>query len=141
MEGETITSLEQLKNLRPSYAQTYGRPEYGLTDRRWQQDFAILKLYVTPYSGNPKKISARYARELFKQNGNEDIEYQGMTSWQSYCRYINDVLKVIKNGETDYCYFKYQILELLKFHYDTLRTKYHDGQGYWSVWLERRNDV
>ena len=133
--------IKRLKELNGEHVQSCGQPEYGLTDKQWQQDLAVLKLRVTPHPKGRKKMSGKYICEHFRQNGDQNIEYPGMTDWQSYCRYINDVLKVIQKGGVDYCYYKYQILELLKFHYDTLKTQYHDGQGYWSVWLERRRNV
>lgn len=60
--------------------------------------------------------------------------YPGCTNYQEYCSYINDVLSNIRAGQKDYGYFIYQIMDLAKFHYHDLRTKYCDG--YWEVWLE-----
>ena len=62
-------------------------------------------------------------------------EYSGATNWQEYCSFINDVLRNIRAGQIDYVYYIYHILDLLKFHYEDLKTRYRDG--YWEVWLDK----
>lgn len=128
--------LEDLKNIKPTRTTT-GRPSDNLTDKEWQQQLAFKKLYITPYDKKHTRMGGKYSRECTKtqNHSNEDKIYDGVTNWQSYCSYINDVLKNIRSGGVDYCYFAYQIFDLLKFHYNDLKTKYHDG--YWEVWLER----
>lgn len=124
-------NLQTLKNTVPRRLSN-GRPSTTLTDKEWQTRLEIMKLYITPYK-NKTRMSGRFSRE----SGNEytDKEYDGITNWQSYCSFINSILQTIRNGEHDFCYFDYQIADLLKFHYDTLRTRYKDG--YFEVWLER----
>lgn len=112
-----------------------GRPDASLTDKEWQNEFALRKLYITPYSKHVTKFGGKYSQGRKSWNSEFDGEYKGVTNWQQYCSYINSVLSAIRSGEHDYCYYKYQIMDLLKFHYDTLRTRYCDG--YWEVWLER----
>ena len=82
-----------------------------------------------------RKLSGKYSKESGIWNEETMGTYYGCTSWQSYCSYINDVLNNIRMGQIDYCYYIFQIMELARFHYNTLRTKYCDG--YWEVWLER----
>lgn len=126
----------RLKEMKPSFfSMGNGRPEPGLTDKEWQEELAIRKLYITPYGKYVAKLTGRYSRESNLWNSEINGEYHGPTNWKQYCDYINSVLSAIRSGERDYCYYKYQIMDLLKFHYDTLRTKYRDG--YWEVWLER----
>lgn len=125
----------RLKEMKPSFFRMgNGRPEFGLTDKEWQEEFAIRKLYVTPYKQYHTKMGGRYSQDVRKWNEDENGEYKGATNWQQYCFYINSILSSIRHGEHDYCYYKYQIMDLLKFHHDTLRTRYCDG--YWEVWLE-----
>lgn len=112
-----------------------GRPEPGLTDKEWQNELSIRKLYITPHPKRITKLGGRYSRGANLWNPEIDGEYHGTTNWQQYCTYINSVLSTIRSGDHDYCYYKYQIMDLLKFHYESLRTKYCDG--YWEVWLER----
>lgn len=112
-----------------------GRPSSTLTNIQWQEELKFRKLYITPYDKPLSRISGKYSRgfsDKLDQNGN--TVYTGITNWQVYCSYINDVLKNIRKGQVDYCYFAYQVLDLLKFHFDELCTKYRDG--YWEVWLE-----
>lgn len=128
--------ISRLTEMKPSFFRMgNGRPEPGLTDKEWQEEFAIRKLYVTPYKQYHTKMGGRYSQDVRKWNEDKNGEYKGATNWQQYCFYINSVLSAIRSGERDYCYYKYQIMDLLKFHYDTLRTRYCDG--YWEVWLER----
>lgn len=127
--------ISRLTEMNPSFFRMgNGRPESGLTDKEWQEEFAIRKLYVTPYKQYHTKMGGRYSQDVRKWNEDENGEYKGVTNWQRYCFYINSILSSIRSGEHDYCYYKYQIMDLLKFHHDTLRTRYCDG--YWEVWLE-----
>lgn len=131
-----MITLYELNSLRPSSSSpASGRPKPGLTNSKWQQEFLLLKLQITPYPTEKRKLTGRYSEEKSKQNQEGTVEYKGTTNWQRYCWYINDVLRAIRGGNVDFCYFRYQIIELLRFHYDTLRTKYHTD-GYWSVWLD-----
>jgi len=124
-------NLQDLKDIRPTRI-TNGRPSSTLTDREWQKQFALMKLYITPHDKSVRCLKGKYTKESGKHI--EDKMYYGITNWQSYCSYINDVLRNIRAGERDWCYFGYQIVDLLKFHFDDLKTKYCDG--YWEVWLE-----
>lgn len=127
--------LEQLRKMK-IVSNTDGRPSDTLTDEKWQREFEVRKLFVHPNDQKHTKMNGPYSREPGVWNDKSDAGYPGPTNWQSYCSYMNDVLRNIRSGQTDYCYFIYQILDLLKFHYDELKTKYCDG--YWEVWLERR---
>ena len=128
--------ISRLNEMKPSFFRMgNGRPESGLTDREWQEELSIRKLYITPYTKHITKLGGKYSQGPNRWNSDTDGEYHGATNWQQYCTYINSVLSAIRKGEHDYCYYKYQIIDLLCFHYDTLRTKYCDG--YWEVWLER----
>ena len=126
-------NFEDLKNIKPTRT-THGRPSYNLTDKKWQTEFELMKLYVKPYPKHITRMSSTYLMDITSKDENGENKYDGKTNWQSYCAYINDVLTELKLGHVDYCYFGYQIHQLLKFHHDALRTKYCDG--YWKVWLE-----
>lgn len=128
-------TLKQLRKRR-IISNTDGRPSDTLTDEKWQIEFEARKSFVRPYDKEHTKMNGPYSKESGVWSDTSDTKYPGPTNWQSYCSYINDVLQNIRSGQTDYCYFIYQILDLLKFHYDDLKTKYCDG--YWEVWLERR---
>lgn len=127
-------TLEELREMR-IISNTNGRPSSTLTNEKWQKEFNVRKLFITPYSKEVKKLKGQYSKESGMWNEETQGTYYGCTSWQSYCSYINDILNNIRSGQVDYCYYIYQILDLIKFHYEDLRTKYCDG--YWEVWLER----
>lgn len=135
MERYKHMTLEELRRKR-IISNTEGRPLDSLTDEKWQKEFEIRKYFVTPYkNGENMKLGRLYHKEPGKWNEETNGTYCGATNWQSYCSFINDILKNLRAGQVDYCYYIYQILELLKFHHDDLRTKYCNG--YWSVWLEK----
>ena len=127
-------TLEELKEMR-IISNTNGRPDSNMTDERRQKEFNVRKLFITKKKKKHKRMGGKFSRESGTWNEEKDGEYLGMTNYQEYCSYINDVLKNIRAGQIDYCYFIYHIMDLLKFHHDDLRTKYCDG--YWEVWLEK----
>lgn len=127
-------TLEQLRELR-LISNTNGRPASSMTDEKWQKEFNLRKLFIKPHPKEITKLKGQYLKESNKWNEETQGIYYGCTSWQSYCSYINDILNNIRSGQVDYCYYIYQIMDVARFHFDTLRTKYCDG--YWEVWLER----
>lgn len=130
----TNYSLEELREMR-LVSNTNGRPTDFLTDEKWQKEFTLRKMFITPHDKYYKKLTGKYSKESGSWNKETKGEYQGTTNWQQYCSFINSVLDTIRTGQVDYCYYIYQILDLAKFHYNDLRTKYCDG--YWEIWLER----
>lgn len=72
-----------------------------MTDAEWQKFFAQMKSDIKPtgmdYMPTP-----------------ED-EVQGITCGFQYEQFINDILDVIRQGETDYCYYIFQIRDLLMY--------------------------
>ncbi len=126
-------TLEELKEMK-IVSNTTGRPTSTLTDEKWQKEILVRKLFVTPYKKTVRRLGGRYSKES-SWNNETMGEYYGTTNWIEYCSFINDVLKNIRSGQIDYCYYIYQIIDLLKFHYNDLKTRYCDG--YWEVWLER----
>lgn len=127
-------TLEELKELR-LISNTNGRPTSFMTDEKWQKEFNLRKMFITPHPKEIKKLKGKCSMESGMWNEETQGKYDGCTSWQSYCSYINDILNNIRSGQVDYCYYIYQILDIAKFHYNTLKTKYCNG--YWEVWLER----
>ena len=127
-------TLEELRELK-LISNTNGRPTSSMTDEKWQKEFNLRKMFITPHPKEIKKLKGKYSMESGMWNEETQGKYDGCTSWQSYCSYINDILNNIRSGQVDYCYYIYQILDIAKFHYNTLKTKYCNG--YWEVWLER----
>lgn len=129
-----LSEFQKLKDLRV-ISNTKGRPLETLTDEKWQEEFLIRKQYVTPCKIS-KKIDGTFKKESGLWNEETQGTYYGQTNYQTYCAFINDVLRVIEAGEHDYCYYIYQIMDLLKFHYDDLKTIYRDG--FWEVYLDTK---
>jgi len=109
----------------------------NMTDKEWQLRFEMMKLYVKPVNDRKMTRHARKAYILGKRWGLSDNEYGGETLDQCYCNFINDVLKQIRMGRIDYCYYYYQIMDLLKFE-PRLKTQlvHDDGNTYFKVWLD-----
>lgn len=126
-------TLEELKEMR-IVSNTNGRPAQSLTDEKWQKEFNLRKLFITPYSKDITKLNGKYSIESGQWNEETQGTYHGCTNWQEYCSYINNVLQNIRSSQIDYCYYIYQIMDLARFHFNTLKTRYCDG--YWEVWLE-----
>ncbi len=129
----TLEDLREMKII----SNTNGRPSSALTDEKWQKEFNIRKLFITPHNKKTTYLKGQNSRESGKWNEETQGAYHGQTNWQEYCTYINDVLRNIRSGQIDYCYYIYQIMELARFHPNSLKTKYRDG--YWEVWLEKKN--
>lgn len=128
-------SLEELRELK-MISNTNGRPNDLMTNEKWQKEFMIRRFLCKPFPSNIKKLKSKYSIENGTWNEETSGTYRGETNWQRYCSYINDVLKNIEHGEHDYCYFIYQIDDLLKFHKDDLVTKYYKEDKYFEVWLK-----
>lgn len=127
-------TLEELREMK-LVSNTNGRPTENLTDKKWQKEFLLRKLFIIPHNQDIKKLGGKYSKESGLWNSETNTSYDGCNNWQQYCSYINDVLNNIRSGQVECCYYIYQIIDLIKFHYKTLRTKYCNG--YWEVWLER----
>lgn len=131
-------TLEELRK-KNIISRTDDRPSDSLTDEKWQKELEIRKFFIQQYKdGKTKRLSGKYTIESGKWSEEIHGKYLGCTNWQSYCTYINDILRNIQGGQVDYCYYIYQILDLLKFHFNDLKTRYCDG--YWEVWLDKNNN-
>ena len=129
-------TLEELRELK-LISNTNGRPTSSMTDEKWQKEFNLRKMFITPFSNSITKLGGKYSIESGMWNEETQGTYHGQTNWQEYCHYINDVLSTIRSGKKDYCYFIYQIMDLAKFNFGNkeLKTRYCDG--YWEVWLAK----
>lgn len=130
-KGMTLEELREKKFI----SNTDGRPLPSLTNEKWQNELAIRKLFIQPHSNTKKRFGEKFSKNYEKNIENQYDTYLGVTNYQQYCHFINDILKNIRSGQVDYCYYIYQIIDLLKFHYNDLQTRYCDG--YWEVWLDK----
>lgn len=124
-------SLEELREMN-LISNTNGRPSSTLTDEKWQKEFEIYRYLTVPT--DKQRFGGKHSRELGIRSESAITEYKGATNWQQYCAFINDVLDSLRSGLHDYCYYIYQIQDLLKFYPNMLCSKYCDG--YWEVWLD-----
>ena len=105
------------------------KPDPNMSPEEWQTYFRALRMMV-----EPSKLKKLPRKENYASEGQV---YYGETLWQQYCKFINDVLRFIRSGEEDFCFFIYQIAELLRFEHDRLRTEWIPRLGCFRVWLEQ----
>lgn len=82
-------------------------PLKNMTDEHWQKIFAELKRSV-PYSGRrtmPSTIGRPRSKTLCVTDNIMD----------RYSVFINEALKAVRNSEVDYCYYIYQVIDLLRY--------------------------
>lgn len=102
------------------------RPSSSMTNEEWQKVFNNLKDETPESSG--RLISRRDVRT---ERGCSEEQLE------KYCAYINDVLGAIRRGHTDFCYYIYQIEDLLRFEHNRLRTEYMPDDQCFKVWLAK----
>ena len=93
-----------------------GRPPRGYSDSDWQKDFTKLKDKIQ------KSKTENKMPVIEEPPYNPDKPYYGKTQYQCYCDFINDILDNIRNGGTDYCFYIYQIADLLKYEHELKAT-------------------
>lgn len=126
--------MDDLKYLSPSAK----RPPSNMTDEQWQQYFAFMKNTIS--QSNERRMRTRFAKSTV--NGvAEQSEYSGETSYVYYCQFINNVLHTIRGtpnepARKDYCYFIYQIADLLRFEHDRLCVEWKPEIECFEVWLD-----
>ena len=84
------------------------RTSDNMTDAEWQKFFTQMKADIKP-------IGERYMTKPRTTPIKEGDEYHGETTAVRYKQFINDILRTIRQGEIDYCFYIYQIRDLLKF--------------------------
>lgn len=107
-----------------------GRPSTLMTDQQWQHRFELMRA-ITQISKNKKLTHMPDPRNL------SGDRYCGDTMYHYFKIFINDVLEQIRLGHHEYCYYTYQIQELLKYENSRLMSKYHPQDQLWEVWLRR----
>lgn len=96
----------------------------GTTNAEWQELFKHLKLSVRCEPGTKMKVRQPIGTGT----------YYGETQDFRYKCFINSVLKTIRNLEIDYCFFVYQIIELLK-HEPNLQADWDDDNKFFTVYI------
>lgn len=91
------------------------RPPKEYTNKEWLSDFENLKRTVIPAQEDRMRVipdTPSYG------------SYHGKTQYQNYCSFINNILRNIRRGEVDYCYYIYQIADLLKYEKERLEVQW-----------------
>lgn len=120
---------------------TKGKPDADMTNEQWQDYFSIMKQKVKP--GKDKWMKSYVAR--VSVNGyliDTCSEKYGETLYSRYCQFINSVLHTIRGSKSeppshDYCFYIYQIADLLRFEHDCLNVVWRQEDRYFEVWLDK----
>lgn len=99
------------------------------TNYQWQQDFQELKNEIKP--SRFKYMSVGAINTLPHQR------YKGKTQYQCYCDFINGILKSIRAGQKDYCFYVYHVEDLLKYEHDRLNVVWLDNEKCFCVSLNQ----
>lgn len=119
---------------------TKGRPDADMTDGQWQEYFSIMKQMTE--QGDEKRMKLSTAGITINEHSvNGQSEYHGETSYVYYCQFINSVLATIRGNASmppshDYCFYIYQIADLLHFEHDRLNVVWLERDKCFEVWLK-----
>ena len=100
----------------------------NMTDTEWQQFFAQMKSDIKP-------IGKKYMTKPGLSPIKDGTEYHGETSACRYRQFINNILQAIRCDEFDYCFYIYQIRDLLR-HEPNLQSRYLPYWDCFQVWID-----
>lgn len=104
------------------------KPPTDYSDSQWQQDFIRIKKTIKPSDQNKMKV--------IPDTKSSSGVYYGKTQYQYYCDFINDILFNIRHGKCDYCFYIYQIAELLKYEYYRLQAVWLSNERCFKISLK-----
>lgn len=119
---------------------TKGRPDVNMTNEQWQEYFFKMKQMVN--QGEYEQMTSCAA--AISTNGyliNIESENDDTVPYERYCQFINSILCTIRGSESeppahDYCFFIYQIADLLRFEHDRLNVIWLQNDKCFEVWLD-----
>lgn len=79
-----------------------------MTAPEWDDFFAFMKSQIKP-------CGKKYMPTPRSEAINSNREYHGETEAWRYRNFINNVLKVVRHGEVDYCSYVFQVRDLLRY--------------------------
>ena len=74
----------------------------------WDDFFAFMKSQIKP-------CGTKYMPTPRSEAINSNREYHGETEAWRYRNFINDILKSVRHGKIDYCFYVFQVRDLLKY--------------------------
>ena len=103
--------------LKYKFIQYNGEPYESMTAEEWGECFNSMRSLVKP----AKRRTMNAAKDV--NTFFSDMCHAQITSdvlFERYSQFINDVLKTIRSGRVDYCFYIYQIADLLQYEHDRL---------------------
>lgn len=112
----------------------YGKPNQYLSDLEWQYLFSKMREQVIeqPERQMPGR-EPHYQYRLCET----PADY---TSYSIYAELMNQTLETIRSSEHSYCFYLYQIEDLLRFERARLMTEYLPEFECWEVWLKEERE-
>lgn len=104
------------------------KPPMDYTNDQWQSDFTNLKSQIKKCNLSLMPSIREISKTIYQ-------EYHGKTQYQRYCDFINNILENIRCGHVDYCFYIYQIAELLKYEHDNLKVNWLETERCFQVSL------
>lgn len=108
------------------------RPARDMSMNDWEDFFAYMRLEIKPSGRKLMRIP-----KLEREGGTKT--YYGKTNYQEYCSFINDILKTVRRGESDYCFYVYQLKDLLTYE-PRLSIEYLESSDCFRVFIDSQDE-
>ena len=102
-------------------------PPSDYTDDQWQSDYYEINSILREQKSKSEKTESTHGYPI-------NIPQNGKTNQQYYYSFLIDTLTELKCGHRAYCYFVYQIVDLLRLD-QNVHAKFIPGDGYFSLSL------
>ena len=134
LHTETTKTTETEELLKQLLKENNSKTLKTLTDNEWQECLDLLRT-ITPTTIE-KRLKRKLGRVVIGRNWTlSGGESDSLDTY--YITFINSVLKSIRSGETDYCFYTYQIAELLRFEPKLQARLIHNDCSHFEVWLDK----
>lgn len=97
-----------------------GRFSYNMTQERFAKKYECIRADLK---------GKQYKKKVFRI-------YRDSIGENDYEKYINEVLRAMRDGHREYVYTWKQLRDLLLFEYDRLHVYFHSSEEAVEVWLE-----
>lgn len=102
-------------------------PPSDYTDAQWQLDYYEIKSILREQKLKSEKVKTTQGFPI-------DVPQNGKTNQQYYYSFLIDTLSELRSGHKAYCYFVYQIVDLLRLDHN-VHAKFFPDDGYFSLSL------
>ena len=123
-------SIELLKF---DFIKSNGEPRGNMTDSQWEKCFNQLRK-MTRQSRHKNIVCRDDLNKYFsKLYNNQELSDPSL---ERYSQFINGILKSIRGGKEDYCFYVYQVADLLQFEHEHLKVRWMPAYKCFGVTLD-----